>query len=413
MRHERTNLIRPLLPALAGGVLSLVQATSAPGQCRYEVTAVFEGPMVWGRPAPISVTGLNEHGHIVGYYNVIFGDEAFLWTPEEGLVTLPRLPGSGTARAYAINDDDVIVGYMEQTDSNCYTACMWKDGEVIDLGYLPDGNWSEASGINGGGQIVGVSLNNVAGPMHAVLWEDGEILDLSVFFDTEDSVAQGINDHGQISGWMGTSWLYDSNAFVLDREQVLDLGTLPGGLGAVGYDINERGWVAGYGTVDLPLADTVGVHAFLYRGVRICQLDELPGHVRGFGRSINLLGQVVGSSDEGQTGYRAMLWQNGRACALDDLLVEGSDLQLYIAGGVNDSGQIAANTLTSSLNHNGALITPRETVAGDVDGDCNVNIDDLFAVLGFWGLCDGCPEDINQDGKVDLQDLLAVIENWG
>ncbi|UCD74714.1 MAG: hypothetical protein JSV91_13110, partial [Phycisphaerales bacterium] len=49
----------------------------------------------------------------------------------------------------------------------------------------------------------------------------------------------------------------------------------------------------------------------------------------------------------------------------------------------------------------------------DLNHDGKVNIDDLFLILGAWGLCDGCPEDLNSDGKVNIDDLFAVLGAWG
>src|SRR5262245_55521911 len=53
---------------------------------------------------------------------------------------------------------------------------------------------------------------------------------------------------------------------------------------------------------------------------------------------------------------------------------------------------------------------------GDVDGDGQVNIDDLLAVISAWGECPqppaDCPADLNADGTVDVDDLLTVISNW-
>ncbi len=47
------------------------------------------------------------------------------------------------------------------------------------------------------------------------------------------------------------------------------------------------------------------------------------------------------------------------------------------------------------------------------NGDGFVNVTDLLAVLGAWGPCPGCPEDINADGFVNVTDLLAVLSAWG
>ena len=49
----------------------------------------------------------------------------------------------------------------------------------------------------------------------------------------------------------------------------------------------------------------------------------------------------------------------------------------------------------------------------DVNEDGQVNFYDVFMVLGAWGECPGCREDIDASGFVDLTDLLIVINQWG
>jgi hypothetical protein len=49
---------------------------------------------------------------------------------------------------------------------------------------------------------------------------------------------------------------------------------------------------------------------------------------------------------------------------------------------------------------------------GDVTGDSVINVNDLIAIIGYWG--SSIPAgDINEDGIVDVGDLLIVISNWG
>jgi hypothetical protein len=48
----------------------------------------------------------------------------------------------------------------------------------------------------------------------------------------------------------------------------------------------------------------------------------------------------------------------------------------------------------------------------DINGDGNVNVSDLLAIIGQWGLANS-PADVNDDGIVDVSDLLIVIDNWG
>ena len=49
---------------------------------------------------------------------------------------------------------------------------------------------------------------------------------------------------------------------------------------------------------------------------------------------------------------------------------------------------------------------------GDVNGDLQVDVTDILAVVGTWGQSGG-PADVNGDGVVDVTDLLAVVNSWG
>lgn len=58
-------------------------------------------------------------------------------------------------------------------------------------------------------------------------------------------------------------------------------------------------------------------------------------------------------------------------------------------------------------------VEPSQGCPADVNLDGQVDIDDLFAVLGEWGSCFGCLEDINNDNEVDIDDVFAVLADWG
>ncbi len=54
----------------------------------------------------------------------------------------------------------------------------------------------------------------------------------------------------------------------------------------------------------------------------------------------------------------------------------------------------------------------------DLTGDDQVNIDDIFAVLGLWGDCpDPCPPycagDLTEDCTVNIDDIFAILGMWG
>ncbi len=48
----------------------------------------------------------------------------------------------------------------------------------------------------------------------------------------------------------------------------------------------------------------------------------------------------------------------------------------------------------------------------DIDGDGQVAVTDLVAIIVAWGT-DDASADLNDDGVVDVTDLVTVITTWG
>ena len=63
----------------------------------------------------------------------------------------------------------------------------------------------------------------------------------------------------------------------------------------------------------------------------------------------------------------------------------------------------------------GRLELPTMTIGSDcpdINGDLNVNVSDVLAVIDQWGLSKS-PADVNTDGIVNVSDLLMVVGHWG
>ena len=71
-----------------------------------------------------------------------------------------------------------------------------------------------------------------------------------------------------------------------------------------------------------------------------------------------------------------------------------------------------ADGLGASWDAGVAWLFPQPPLAGDLNGDEIVDIDDLFQLLGAWGACKACPEDLDGNGAVDIDDLFTLLGNW-
>lgn len=78
--------------------------------------------------------------------------------------------------------------------------------------------------------------------------------------------------------------------------------------------------------------------------------------------------------------------------------------------GIGDACDIEQGT-SADVNGNG-LPDECETI-GDVDGDGDIDVNDLVALITAWGVCPTtCPGDLDGDGLVGIGDLMLLIESW-
>lgn len=83
------------------------------------------------------VSSLNEAGHAVGYSQVVSDEEErwwvepFLWTPEEGMISLGTL-GGNEGLALDINSNQQIVG-TARDESGAFVGFLWMNGRMYDV----------------------------------------------------------------------------------------------------------------------------------------------------------------------------------------------------------------------------------------------------------------------------------------
>jgi probable HAF family extracellular repeat protein len=377
-------------------------------QCEYEVT-VLQYPQECGFGDVLTYgKGLNEHGHVVGFYWCPTWDdyESFLWTSEDGFVRLERPPGVVSALATDINDHGVICGEMI-VDGVGQRGFVYENDVWTELGTVTGAGFSWASAIANNGAVVGGrAIANDTAPYNAFIWTAADgFIDLGVMIGPY-SKALDVNDARTVVGVTGPQTGPERRAFVWDDGELVVLGPVPGGLSSGAGSINKRGVIAGGGLVP-PKNDPNGA-AFVWNG-RFTMLGTLPDHASSGTFDISDLGNVVGRSYDvgGNTNIEhAFIWQNGVMADLNTLTnLPGLTLERAVA--INEAGQILVRTYDSTV-----LLTPIDPPLGDLNIDCRVSTADLFMLLGEWGAASSSA-DLNDDGTVDQLDLQLLLENWG
>ncbi|MCG3128757.1 MAG: hypothetical protein CHACPFDD_03648 [Phycisphaerae bacterium] len=322
--------------------------------------------------------GVNNLGHVCGVSETTpNGDEqAFLWTPEAGMIGLGDLPGgSFYSWAHGINDLDEVVG-LGRIDSD-YGAFLWTAGTgMIYLGDLP------------GGEIM--------------------------------SNALAINNRSEVTGYSVSSRTALGEAFIWDAVNGMrSLGSIPGGgYLAEGQAINNLGQIAG------PAATPEGKRACVWdpqTGFKLLGVPE--GFASSDAWGMNDVGQVVGQCakpfEMGQR-YEGWVWDEQYGMQLLTPLL-GARKPAYLkevrwARDINNRGQIVCSIRGSN---EGFLLTP--FVLGDLNCDGAFDafdiapfVDALLDKPAHDALHPDCPADwvgdMNQDGSFNGFDVDAFVE---
>ncbi|MEE2907934.1 MAG: hypothetical protein VX527_08900 [Planctomycetota bacterium] len=286
-----------------------------------------------------------------------------LWSPHNGTQVLP-LPGTSfSGYALDVNDNEVAVGYSV---GGGYHPHIWTDGTISSL-QVENGGDGRAHAINNAGVIVGKSRFN--GVYHATRWVGPQAQPERLINDPEalESNASHILEDGTVLG----TWENDLN-------QILAFKIAPDG------------------TVDLYAPPEVGVET----------LDVIPvaGNPEGWVlcTHVNEFYQVQSVIRIPGEGW---VFPNNR-------LVGPGSHTCEQPIDMNNAGQIITRGAAWTTP---AFLEPRPP--GDVNGDKMVNVDDMLAVLGSYGICPPhpsrlCDEDVTADGQVNVDDILGVINQW-
>ena len=388
--------------------------------CGYDVT-IIQTPVDCGFGFDITTgLGLNDDGAVVGYYwcSGWEHEEAFVWTAEEGFVTLERPEGVSSARALDINDhpDRQIVGTVNI--SGLGTRAFLIDGqEWIIIPPPAGGTFSSVAALNNKRQVVGSTADGTP-YSKAYIWEDGVMTIIEPTFGPR-SAGRATDGAGVVVGWMGISTGVDSHPFVWERAEMTDIGLAPNAFAASANAVSDDRTVLISARLndDDPAARITA--SFLWENAQFTDLGTLRGYDVVFGFDVNNDRSVVGmcravdSSDGPEVGF---IWQDGVMTNINDLLPSDCALTVYRAEAINNVGQITGSAANQDNDPVAFILTPIEGPLADLNRDCEVGVADLLILLASWGPCKDCakcPADFNDDCAVGVVDLLILLGNWG
>lgn len=357
------------LSSLLVAIVFLAQLNSGlAADVRYRITDL--GDLTRDRQHGVTfVSGINEPGDVVGQtFDDRLRARAFMW--RDGRMTdlgdFGSINGEAPAlSAFAINKRRDIVGTAVGSGATSMArGFLWSHGLIVNLGTLRASNTDTfAAAINEHGDIVGAGFRS-AGDLRALRWILGIPTELGGLPDGRVAVqAFGINGHGEIVGYLSPGGpAAFAHAFLWKQGKFTDLGTLPGTNLSFANAVNEKDQVVGQSLkTSLPQA----ARAFLWEAGTLLDLGKAaPSHTTSEARAINKQGTVVGTSGSGAT-KAAWIWQEGVTRDLNALVAPDDPgrgfVQLQLAAGINDKGQIAAqgyDRRRGSAIVRGYLLTP-------------------------------------------------------
>jgi hypothetical protein len=413
--------------ACAGLAIAVPGPGAALAQCMYSAQVIAGPPCPFAGQAALIGTGMSNTGAVVGYWMHCDdpGYEAFYWTEQTGLITLPRPANVWRATAADVNDHNIIVGVH------------WITG-VGERGYVYDMNNPQAgftyleplhgvgisglSAINNSGIAVGWRSIGKPGqspnPYNALIWRPFEkgapVEDLGVLSGPNSS-ALAVSAAGVAVGWTGQS-VPSTNGVIWSSSTPLVLDPVPGMDTSHCWSSNDSGTIIGSAFN----SSTLQWRAFVWTETNTNVIEPLPSWTSTRSRAVNELEQIGILLSSGSQNQRAALWQHGQLYVFGDLVVELGGLVLNSVADINNGGATLSNATLQGAAV-AAVLSPLDPPFTDLDLNCVTNFFDLLLLLRQWGPigsgaapAPGAPSaDLNGDGKVDVFDLLILLGNWG
>lgn len=273
---------------------------------------------------------------------------------------------SETAEKDPLNEAWSCSAFFFGPDGYVCRGFTWKNGQMTKLPTLGGIN-GYAAGVNNAGQVVGWSETSFHDPtcvtgtevlqFLATLWapETNQPTELRPLPPDPDSAATAINDRGQVVGISGlcsvaVGGASAEHALVWENGVPHDLGNIGGKAWNTPVAINNHGVIVGFANTSGDEHAALAPTAFIWtRSNGMQPIAPYGSDTNNIAFDLNESNQVVGQSANSNTGAaRAFLWQNGVVSDLNLLVVGPTSLNLVLAQGINDAGEITGTAVDTT-----------------------------------------------------------------
>jgi hypothetical protein len=261
------------------------------------------------------------------------------------------------------------------------------------------------------GQVSGLVEFPSGGSANAYNWLVGSLL-------------VAYEDDGQSNG----SWTVSGNAtdgqWTRGVPVNCDRGDPP-----ADWDGSGSCWLTDNSTADACNSDVDSGSTVLTSGV--IDLQGIDAPVLSYSRWFNNSAGAAPNTDTFTVDYstNGISWSNLETVGPAGADVNGGWVRVTweLAGIVGDASQMQLRFTASDVGSDtqsvveagvdALLISATECfdagIPGDANGDGQVDVADILAVIAAWGTsCNNCTEDLDGSGFIDVADLLLVISNW-
>jgi len=220
------------------------------------------------------------------------------------------------------------------------------------------------------------------------------------------------------------AWIADANAEYLIRVAGMD-----GTIGNFRLDFTDTPDATPNNKCDAAQTVDIGTWSFNTSGAQgdnpiLCDGEVVSNRSAWFQYTANESGIVSattcpddGGYSKGESSVTMYYGCNEMSSACDNLLCDGvhGGAQLQVATGDSVFIRVAPpqGGLANDFVKGNLVVDFKTNCVGDLNGDLEVNIEDLLILIDAWGTCEGCSSDFNGDGLVAIDDLLVLINAWG